>query len=56
MDGTALSAWTTAFTKNDMKPSFRPFFFTNSSWCFERRAMTADMSTSLKVVSSAAEC
>src|SRR5438552_4117916 len=54
--GTSRSAWTTAFAKNDMKPSLRPFFFTKSSWYLARSAMTADMSTSLNVVSIAASC
>src|SRR5204863_6762118 len=54
--GTSRSAWTTALAKNDMNPSFSPFFFTKSSWYFDRRAMTADMSTSLNVVSIAASC
>ena len=30
-EGTSLSAWVTALTKNDMKPSFTPCFFMNSS-------------------------
>ena len=54
--GTSLRAWTTALTKKDMKPSFTPFFLTKSSWYLARRAMTPDMSTSLKVVSMAASC
>src|SRR6478609_10689850 len=54
--GMSLSAWTTALVKKDMKPSFTPFFFTKSSWYLARRAITADMSTSLKVVSMAASC
>src|SRR6478735_4645608 len=54
--GMSLSAWTTALVKKDMNPSFTPFFFTKSSWYLARSAMTADMSTSLKVVSMAASC
>src|ERR1044071_1173152 len=54
--GTSFSACTTAFVKNDMKPSFSPCFFTKSSWYLARRPMTADMSTSLNVVSIAASC
>jgi hypothetical protein len=49
-----LSACVQAFTKNDMKPSFTPCFFSNPSLYFLRRSMTAVMSTSLKVVSMAA--
>ena len=56
MAGTSRRAWTTAFTKKDMKPSLKPFLLTKSSWYFERMPMTADMSTSLKVVRSAALC
>src|SRR6478736_2649179 len=54
--GMSLSAWTTALVKKDMKPSFTPFFFTKSSWYLARRAITADISTSLNVVSIAASC
>ena len=43
-----------ALTKNDMKPSRAPCFFSKSSLSRSRRAMTAVMSTSLKVVSMAA--
>ena len=32
--GTTLSAWTTAFTKNDMKPSLTSCFLTKRSWNF----------------------
>ena len=42
--GTALRASTTALTKNDMKPSFTPCFFTKSSCIFLRSSMTAVMS------------
>ena len=43
-----------AFTKKPMKPSFTPCFFSNSSLYWLRSAITALMSTSLKVVSMAA--
>src|SRR4051812_48728976 len=43
-----------ALTKNDMKPSRAPCFFSNSSFSRSRSAMTPLMSTSLKVVSMAA--
>ena len=42
--------------KKDMKPSFRLFFFVNSSCFFLRSSMTAVMSHSLKVVRIAAVC
>ncbi len=42
--------------KNDMKPSFSPFFFVKASCAFARRACTSDMSHSLKVVRIAAVC
>src|ERR1035437_9138320 len=54
--GTSLSACTTAFTKNDMNPSFTPCFFMKSSCTRLRSSMTSDMSTSLKVVRIAAVC
>ena len=56
MDGTSLSAWVTALTKSDMKPSLQPCFLMKSSWTSLRSFMTADMSTSLKVVRMAAVC
>ena len=43
-----------AFTKNDMKPSRAPCFFSKSSFSRSRSAITLVMSTSLKVVSMAA--
>src|SRR5438477_126429 len=43
-----------ALTKNDMKPSRAPCFFSKSSLSRSRSAMTLVMSTSLKVVSMAA--
>ena len=43
-----------AFTKNDMKPSRAPCFFSKSSFTRSRNAITLVMSTSLKVVSMAA--
>src|SRR5258705_188014 len=43
-----------AFTKNDMKPSRAPCFFSKFSFSRSRSAMTLVMSTSLKVVSMAA--
>ena len=43
-----------ALTKNDMKPSRAPCFFSKSSFSRSRSAMTLVMSTSLKVVSMAA--
>src|SRR5258707_1232443 len=43
-----------ALTKNDMKPSRAPCFFSKSSFRRSRSAMTLVMSTSLKVVSMAA--
>jgi hypothetical protein len=52
--GTCCRAWTTAFTKKLMKPSFTPCFFSKTSLYWLRRSMTPDMSTSLKVVSMAA--
>src|SRR5205823_12671314 len=52
--GYFLSACTTAFTKNDMKPSFTPWFFSNFSLYRLRRSMTACILTSLKVVRIAA--
>ena len=55
-EGTSLSARATAFTKNDMKPSFTPCFLMNSSCTCLRRSITALMSTSLKVVRIAAVC
>src|SRR3981081_3169200 len=42
-----------ALTKNDMKPSRAPCFFSKSSFSRSRKVMTAVMSTSLKVVSMA---
>ncbi len=54
--GTAFNASTTALTKNDMKPSLTPFFFAKSPDIVRRSAITADMSTSLNVVSIAACC
>ena len=39
-----------------MKPSLTPCFRVKSSWYLARRSRTADMSTSLKVVSMAASC
>ena len=52
--GISFSACTQALTKKPMKPSFTPCFFSNSSLYSLRSAMTALMSTSLKVVSIAA--
>lgn len=46
----------TALTKSDMKPSLQPCFLMKSSWTSLRSFMTADMSTSLKVVRMAAVC
>ena len=43
-----------ALTKNDMKPSRAPCFFSKSSFSRSRSAITLVMSTSLKVVSMAA--
>ena len=43
-----------AFTKNDMNPRLTPCFALKSSLCCLRSAITADMSTSLKVVRIAA--
>ena len=54
--GTALSAFTHALTKNDIKPSLTPFFFVNSSCDLLRNSCTALMSHSLKVVRIAAVC
>jgi len=54
--GTARRASTAARTKNDMKPSFTPYRSWNTSLNLARSAITADMSTSLKVVSRAACC
>ena len=54
--GTARSASTAARTKNDMKPSFTPYRSWNTSLNFPRSAITALISTSLKVVSRAASC
>ena len=39
-----------------MKPSFTPYRAVKASWCSARRALTRDMSISLKVVSRAAVC
>src|ERR1700733_13242047 len=53
--GNSFSAATQALTKNDMKPSRAPLcFFSKASRYSLRSAITADMSTSLKVVSIAA--
>jgi len=52
--GISASATQHALTKKDMKPSLMPFSFTKSSWYLARSAITADMSTSLNVVRSAA--
>src|SRR5260221_1925143 len=52
--GISFSAAMQAFTKNDMKPSFTPCFFSKPSLYWSRSAITALMSTSLKVVSMAA--
>ena len=54
--GTTCSAWTTAFTKNDMKPSLISCFLTKRSWNFVRSAMMLERSTSLKVVRCAVSC
>jgi hypothetical protein len=54
--GNCFRASTAAFTKKDMKPSLIEYFFTNASWYCSRSSLTAVMSTSLKVVSSAAVC
>ena len=54
--GTALSASTQALTKNDIKPSFTPFFFVNSCCLLRRNSCTALMSHSLNVVRIAAVC
>src|SRR5262245_49512583 len=54
--GNFFRAWTTAFTKNDMKPSFTPCSFSKRSLYWLRSVMTACMLTSLKVVSIAAVC
>src|SRR5581483_724939 len=50
----SFSACTHAFTKKPMKPSFTPCFFSKRSRYWVRSAITALMSTSLKVVSMAA--
>ena len=52
--GISFSAWVTALVKKPMKPSFTPCFFSKMSLYFVRSAITALMSTSLKVVSMAA--
>src|SRR5215218_1567480 len=52
--GTSFTASATAFTKKPIKPSRMPCFFSNKSLYLARASMTADMSTSLNVVSSAA--
>ena len=56
MVGTTLSAWTTAFTKKDMKPSLTSCFLTKRSWNLVRSAMMLERSTSLKVVRCAVSC
>ena len=53
-DGMSFSAMVAAFTKKPMKPSRTPCFFSNRSLYLARASITAVMSTSLKVVSSAA--
>ncbi len=45
-----------ALTKKDMNPSLTPNFSRNTSLCSLRSVITADMSISLNVVSSAAVC
>jgi hypothetical protein len=52
--GSSLRPAMQALTKNDMKPSRAPCFFSKSSLSRSRSAMTPVMSTSLKVVSMAA--
>src|SRR3546814_6462180 len=52
--GSSCSALTAALVKNDEKPSFTPCFFSKASLYCCRRAITALMSHSLKVVSMAA--
>src|SRR5271166_1119654 len=53
--GNSFSAATQALTKNDMKPRRTPScFFSNASRYSARSVITADMSTSLKVVNIAA--
>ena len=54
--GTCFKASMDALTKKDMKPSLVPYFCAKISPNSLRRAMTADMSASLKVVRSAALC
>ena len=54
--GNFFSASQVARTKNDMKPSLTPWVFSNCSLCCCRSAMTACISTSLKVVRIAAVC
>ncbi|EAL59739.1 hypothetical protein WwSim0249 [Wolbachia endosymbiont of Drosophila simulans] len=54
ISGISFSACTAAFIKNDIKPSFIPYFFSKASLYFVLRSMTFFMSISLNVVSIAA--
>ena len=54
MAGISFSAATTALVKKLMKPSLAPWRFSKASLYWLRSAITAVMSTSLKVVSWAA--
>src|SRR5438445_11113768 len=54
--GTDLRASTQDLTKNDIKPSFTPFFLVNSCCLLRRNSCTALMSHSLNVVRIAAVC
>src|SRR5512146_896330 len=54
--GNFFSAYTTALTKNEEKPSFTPCFFSNASLYLLRSSITGCMFTSLKVVRIAAFC